>query len=160
LLFLVIAIAILPGRFFAQSQNGSNSGKPALALTLAARTSSVKAGSPVWVDAHLLNVSDHRISLYKALSEDMDQGGWVYQVDVRDDKGSTPPKTKFANTVGASADGGYVPLDAGKDVTQSVNVSKLYDLSKPGKYSIQFRRFEEETRTFIVSNAVKVLVVP
>ena len=159
LLLLVIAIAGMPERLSGQGQSETRSEKAPFSLAISARTSSLKTGSAIWVDALLEDRSDHRILIYKAISEDMDQGGWVYQIVVHDEQGGTPQKTKYALGIGAGGgDGGYVPLYPGEKLTHSVNISKLYHLSRPGKYRIQFRRYDEETKTYVISNAAMVTV--
>ncbi len=157
---LLMSLSSTSVRLIAQTTNASQDGQARSKLTIRARSSSVKAGSPVWIDAELENVSDHTISIYKAISEDMDQGGWVYEVQVGNENGVSPNKTAYARSIGAGGSGGYVPLEAGKRITESINVSKLYDLTRPGKYRIHLRRFDKEAKIFIISNSVIITVTP
>lgn len=156
---LIIVIAA-PAELLSQVARTAHSESVLFALTISGAKSSVKAGSAVWVRAILENKSDHDLSVYKAISDDMDQGGWVYQVDIRDGKGEEPRQTEFARSVGAGGSGGYIPLPPGKALTDRVNVSKLYDLSRPGRYTIQFQRVDMESKTFVTSNKITVTVVP
>jgi hypothetical protein len=41
-----------------------------------------------------------------------------------------------------------------------ISVSDLYDLSKPGQYTIQVRRWDDETKTWVKSNTLTVTVTP
>ena len=53
-----------------------------------------------------------------------------------------------------------VSLKPGEDWRNTLRVSDLYDLSKPGQYTIQVRRWDYETRTWVKSNTVMVTVTP
>ncbi len=156
----VIFAACVSANIGAQDTKAAKSLKPSFSLTIGAKEAAVKAGLPIWVDVMMENKTDHDLRVYRALSGDMDQGGWVYVVDVRDDKGAAPPRTQYARSIGAGGSGGYLPLDPGKTLTDRVSVSKLYDLSRPGKYAIQFRRVDEESKTFVKSNKITVTVAP
>ena len=61
LLLLVIAIAGMPERLSGQGQSETRSEKAPFSLAISARTSSLKTGSAIWVDALLEDRSDHRI---------------------------------------------------------------------------------------------------
>jgi hypothetical protein len=126
-------------------------------LSTNARSGSVRAGNPVWIDVKMENKSKHRIAVYRAISEDMDQGGWVYLVDVRDEDGKSPAQTEYARRIGHGGDGGYIPLNPGEVLTEGINVSKLYDLGRARTYLIQVQRFDDETKGFVKSNEIRVV---
>jgi len=127
-------------------------------LSINARSGAIRSGNPVWIDVKMENKSKHRISVYRAISEDMDQGGWVYIVDVRGEDGKSPTQTEYAQRIRRGGDGGYIPLDPGKILGESINVSKLYDLGRVGTYVIQVQRLDEETKVFVKSNDIRVVV--
>jgi hypothetical protein len=156
--FIVVAIASTPAGVLAQAANPAQGVRAPYSLAITPRSLSVTAGDAVWVDAKITNVSDHAVLVYRAISEDMDQGGWVYGVDVRDEKGKQAPQTKYALSIGVGGSGGYLRLDPGQTMTHSINVSKLYDLSRGHKYTIQLRRLDEETKAFVMSNKATVTV--
>jgi hypothetical protein len=53
------------------------------------------------------------------------------------------------------------PLNPGEEDRHSLMISKLYDLSKPGKYTIQVTRLDlEGTKIQLKSNAITVTVEP
>jgi hypothetical protein len=155
-MFFVIALCCGLVRVFAQTSAQTQSASPPFLLTISAINPSVKVGAVVWIKVAMKNKSQHDISVYVANAED--QGGWVYTVDVRDDRGRTPVQTEYARSIGAMGSGGRVPLHAAETRTDLVNVSKLYDLNEPGRYTIQFQRFDEETKTFVSSNKITVTV--
>ncbi len=170
----LIAALCAPTVLRAQKEKKSPGVRSPFSLTVSSEASTVKTGEPVWVVVVLGNQSDHEIPVYKAWSDDADQGGWVYKVEVQDDKGTTVPETTFYRhrqghlTAEEDAKGGVMVmrsgslifLKPGKTITDKVNVSKLSDLSRPGKYRIQFQRFDPESKTFVKSNAIAVAVVP
>lgn len=158
LLAAVLAIAASGG---VAGQNATNTSKAPISLTITTLTASAKSGTAVLVNAALKNESDHVYRLYTVASDDMDQGGWVYKVDVRDDKGRTPPETQYAGTaIAPFSSAGWLPLGPGKTRIDRINVSRLCDLSQPGKYTIRLRRFDGRSQSFVRSNEITVEVKP
>lgn len=51
-------------------------------------------------------------------------------------------------------------MKPGETMTDRVNVSKVYDLTQPGRYTIQFQRLDPETKTFVKSNEITVTLRP
>ena len=98
-----------------------------------------------------------------------------FRVDVRDSQGAVPPETELGQASGNRGDtrpqwldtsatgredvrgGSYKP---GEQSTEVVAVNDLYDLSKPGQYTIQVRRWDDETKTWVKSNTITVTVTP
>jgi hypothetical protein len=146
--------------------------KPPFSLTLVAENATLKAGSPVMVKVTMKNESEHNISVYTEGTSD--QGGFVYKADVWDEKGSTAPETKFGRSIQGHdtpedlrrepyvivTSGGEGILAPGQTQSDQVNLNKLYELSRPGKYTIQLRRFDAESNSFVLSNKVQVSVIP
>ena len=60
----------------------------------------------------------------------------------------------------ARAAGTLVSLKPSQDWRNTLRVSDLYDLSKPGQYTIQVRRWDDETKTWVKSNTITVTVTP
>lgn len=136
-------------------------------VTISPEKPTVKVGSPVWLVATIENKSDHDLPVYRVISSDTDQGGWVYTVDVRDDKGVARPETKFYRfaqgrdpDVAKRTSVWATKVKPGETTADRVNVSKLYDLNQPGKYTIQFQRLDPQTKTFVKSNEITVTVTP
>ena len=166
-----VAICCLTRSISGQARGGSPAVKETIALTLSASEDMVKTGSPITVTVALKNVSDHEILYWRENTSDA--GGSEYKVDVWDDKSFTARETKFGLALKGRSDstsltpdtpvdssGGWLTLKPGEGLTDKLNVSKLYDLSQPGKYSIQIRRFDEETKSFVKSNKITVTVTP
>ena len=154
---ILVIIVPTPG----QVQKAKGLSTTEAVLTASAKESSVKSGNAIWVDVTVENKSDHDLLVYRELvgAED-DQGGYVYYVDVRDDKGGKPQPTKFLEKKSGIGSGGYIDLKYGKTLTDRVNVCKLFDLSRPGKYSIQIYRKDTTDGTTLTANTITVTVTP
>lgn len=158
---LLAAVLVIATSGRVSGQNSANTSKAPISLTITSPAASVKSGTVVFVEAALKNESDHVYRVYTVASEDMDQGGWVYKVDVRDDKRRTPPETQYARTaIIPFSSAGALPLGPGKTRIDRINVSRLCDLSQPGKYTIQVRRFDWGSQSFVRSNEITVEVTP
>lgn len=173
-LLILLAAVFAPANVWAQGVQSTQNKRPPFSLTIRAKDSEVKSGLPILVDATVENKSDHAISIYKALSGGMDQGGWVYKVDVLDETSTRAPETTFYRRLEGhvrpeeftkepyvtTASGVVSSLEPGKAITDRVNVSTLYNLNRPGKYTIQFRDLDAESKAFILSNKITVTVTP
>jgi hypothetical protein len=146
----------------AQAPQQGQSPKPSLSLTIRARNSSTKAGSAVWVEVTARNESDHVIRADTTAADD--PGGWIFRADIQGEQGSNPPKTDFYENINSYSVSGsmfrLIKLKPGEARTDSVNVSKLYDLSRLGQYTIQLRRRDLEGKRYVKSNEITVTVTP
>jgi hypothetical protein len=139
---------------------------PVSSLTVRAVRDVTPAGSPVLVDATLTNNSNHSISVWREK-----QGS--YRVFVTDERGVRPPDRRLGYRNGRfdvtlvppekvaevlSGSGACVTVKPGETQTEGIEVSKLYDLSKPGKYTIQVERGDPESTVIVKSNAITVTV--
>jgi hypothetical protein len=128
----------------------------------------VRLGDPVLLRVRMTNVSRHDVSIWLAKGSGEDQ----YEVDVRDQKRNLPPDTEYGkkrnghvhlemlkvqDLVGS---GDCVPLRARKSIVHEIDVSKLYDLSTPGKYFIRVQRADPESFAMLKSNTVRITVAP
>ena len=141
-------------------------------MSITPELSATKAGSAVWVDVTMENKTDHDISVYR--ENTVDQGGFVYKTYVWDEKGAIVPETKFGKRIQDHdtpeervrepyvivKSGGDANLKPGQKITDRVEVTKLYFLLHPGKYTIQLQRFDMESKSFLKSNKVTVTVTP
>ncbi|MGA3045034.1 MAG: hypothetical protein ABSD67_00300 [Terracidiphilus sp.] len=105
-------------------------------LTIRAEKQQVKAGDPVDIDVVMTNTSDHDVDCTTVSSNGLDRN---YQYDVVDEGGQHVPEIEKKHHGGSS----FWPciLEPGKtDTPSGGRISILYDLSRPGKYSIQVSR--------------------
>jgi hypothetical protein len=157
----------------AQVTNKSATVQPPFSLTITLAETSVKLGSPIWVEVTRENKSDHTISVYKEASQDMDQGGSVDRVFVRDESGAKVPLTSTGKSLQGPEtreernhnrervfSGGYFFLPSGKTMTDRVNATRIRDVRRAGKYTVQIEAVDEESKTTVQSNIATVNVTP
>jgi len=92
-------------------------------------------GADVWIKVTLTNTS----------KEELDDSGNIsgrtgldpnFQYEVRDEKGGLVPKRRFDHPEIDTGSPTNRTLQPGETITQDQRVSALYDLSRPGKYTI------------------------
>lgn len=178
--YVVLLIAILSSfvtNSAPQSVTPANvpSPTPGISLVINAVQNTVTSGSPVRLVVTLTNQLDHDVDVW--LSAMGAEG--TYRVDVRDEKKNLPPDTRFGLLHNGHVDArdlerfGFTPeelmgtrgpfpftLKAGQPFTQSLLVTSLYEMTKPGKYSIQIVKERDEGGVFAKSNTITVTVTP
>jgi hypothetical protein len=140
--------------------------KQPFAMTLAELEQPLKAGSPLLLRVTVTNTSDRAVRV--PISEGIPEVGKVYQVHVLDERGRPappwvpppPPKGKTVLRVGSLKGAQLQPSES---LTDQVNVTCLYDLSRPGKYKIwiaePFYRGAHLSNGLVRSNTITVTVV-
>jgi len=170
ILLVMVGGVLVSGRIRAQDANAAQQVPPPFTLSIVPVAPTVKSGSDVFVDVTMENKSDHDLRV--TIGDD--KAGREYHIDVWDEQGATPPETKFSRmlhhrlTPEEEATGPqaltftllFDALAPGKSITNRVRVSKMYDLGKPGKYSVQVVRFGEDSKTLVKSNKITVTVTP
>lgn len=156
---------------FAPAMVGSPAGVSAsqqpFSIKIALAQNIVKSGSEIKLQIMLTNTSDHNISVSRAI-DDTSAEVAGYRVEVLDDRRNVPPETKYQRILRGeepptgpftwSALGG--PLSPGKSVKDTMIVNKFFDLTKPGKYTIQVRRTDPASKVTVRSNTIEVTVTP
>jgi len=141
--------------------------QPPCTITISTPENSIKAGLEVKLDIATKNVSDRTIYLvFSTVGRNM-------KIDVRDNEGNpasetpygleihgTDPKRRpFAGTAFSTR----VPLKPGETFEEKLVLSKEYDLSKSGRYSVRVQRSDvlsdANTGIFVKSNAITVDVI-
>jgi len=129
-------------------------------LALETKENAVRTGSEVEVDITLRNSSSRAMHISYGLSEH------DYTFEVRDSQNRTPPETEFARKskgrTNFSNDQVFY-LQPGESLPKALLVvSKFYDLSRPGKYTIQVSRAvpKELGGGAIKSNEITIVVAP
>lgn len=154
-------------------------GKASFSLTIRTSQDVVKAGSEVLVLITLTNISDH--DLYDSVPVTSSPAGEnSYGIEIRNDKGVRAPLTRYGYIargevpppeMNASQPGEWmgslftgsvllVTVEPGKTSGAAIRANELYDLSRPGKYSIQVTKRDDENKTIVTSNTITVTVAP
>jgi len=131
--------------------------------------------SSAWVHVITKNTSNRRLIIRREEHEDdVSFLGQVFRLDTRDKAGGAPRETQLARTTANAADtapdpsfmrsaraaGLLVSLGPGEDWWDTIKVNDLYDLHKPGTYTLQVRRWDDETKTWVKSNTITLTVTP
>jgi hypothetical protein len=122
----------------------SRSAQRPFSLTISTEHDRVKVGSEVLVQITLTNTSDQEIALGKAPGN-LPQAESEYLVEVHDSRGQTAPDTDYGrkikqNKIVVSFSRVSATVGPGESLKDGVILTKLYDLSRPGKYSVQLLR--------------------
>jgi len=126
-----------------------------------------KLSDPFVLDVITRNTSDHPIS-FDTAQDYKDLLGSVYKVDLVDANGNPPPETNLSRSVknrngnppsftlsaSQAFDGRPNILKPGEEWHDPIHVGYLYTLRQPGEYTIQVRRWENQTKTWVRSNAI------
>jgi hypothetical protein len=171
LIIVVFAVASLVAENSSAQVAQSVSGEPTISITVKTPQSTVTVGSDVEVEVEMKNISAGDI-LYSAAGLFGGGSSTSFRWDVRDGAGKAIPMTQYgikANHLEPPQERGVPPsvrtgsafaetLSPGKTVVQKLALSKEYDLSKPGKYTIQALRFDGKLD--VKSNIITLIVTP
>jgi hypothetical protein len=116
----------------------------------------------------LTNISDHEIKLARAVRED--QGESNHDVIVKDDGGNLAPRKKpvregkneAEREINALPMGSEIvfALQPGESLKDGIVLSRMYDFSQPGKYTVQVERYDYVTKAVVKSNTISVTLTP
>ena len=141
--------------------------EPAFSLTISVPRDTIKTGAEVRIRIVQKNATNHRIWLGRVLSSDPsrdDASDYLYVVDVLSDRGIRAPYTKYgkehAEAIGADGSVTVFPVPVDGQLEDAVVVSRQYDLSASGRYSIQVRQFDSVSKTWVRSNTIIVTIAP
>ena len=123
---------------------------------ISAPVTTIESGSIVRLDitihnnsSKLLFLIDNRLAPQKA---------GISIVDSNGDQLSPREQFKPGKPVIRSGLGMYI--DPGKSLTESVDLNKWFDLTKPGQYTVQAKKRIPGTKSFVESNKVTITIVP
>jgi hypothetical protein len=119
------------------------SGQPPFSIKIA-QADIAKSGAEILVEIALTNTADHEISVGKAPGN-LPQAESEYLVEAFDSEGQTAPDTDYGrkikqNKIVVSFSRVSATIEPGGSLKDGVILTKLYNLSRPGKYSVQLLR--------------------
>jgi hypothetical protein len=131
-------------------------------ITIRPEPAKAKAGSQIVVEIEMKNLSDHNVDCSKSFVNAVDI---AFRYDIRNARGKPLPKRTRKHPELGEVGSGYPPctLKPGETTTSSAVISMLYDLTKPGRYTIQVSRplTDEHTEPGrVYSNKITVTVTP
>ena len=130
---------------------------PSFKIAITTESPTVVAESEVYIKVSLTNTSDHDVNNEGAayILGNIDSS---FQVEVRDNHGKLIPKRIYPHPELATGSVKFRTISRRETYTQNQRVSALYDMRKPGKYTIQVWR--RDPKDDIKSNIVTVTVTP
>jgi len=145
--------------------------KRSFTLVISADSSIVKQGSPISIKIELRNISDHNIGWTMAPGGDLHGEIIGFPPILRDVQGREPPLTKWGRKVlgrgGAPDDAPLVrnavfryEMPPGKVMKTEIRLDEVYDLTSPGKYTIQVSHYDEDNKEEAKSNTLTITVTP
>jgi hypothetical protein len=119
------------------------------------------------------NISNHSIAL-RTERASKQQGGSVYKVDVLGTGGVLPPEKELgrlakirddsppaAGSTSTPRQGGEaLSLKPGEEWWDTIMLHDFYDLHEPGRYTVQVRRWDDVSKSWVKSNAITLTVTP
>ncbi len=140
---------------------GNQAAKAPFTIELSTDQPAVKAGSEVSIKVHLTNTSKRVLDCSGTISNltGVDPN---YVFEVRDEGNSAVPLRVYEHPELATGQPVSRSLKPGESFTDEQEVSRLIDMSRPGKYSIQVaRRISDDKKDGVIkSNAITVTVTP
>jgi len=160
---LVLASAMLG----ALASPASADEHPDYSLRIRAKQGDANAGSEVRIEVVQTIIADHQVEV-PVVSKRLDQIDLFYKTYVYDENGNLAPETKYGRRVRTGRDDpGETTIDVfsaatrylqpGESKTDEILLNKLYDLSKPGKYTVHVEGLDSARRT-AKSNTITITV--
>jgi len=142
-----------------QSSPVAQNVQPMFSITISTPHDVIKAGTNVFVKVALTNTSKHQIRLNSSNGTQEMQ-----DIVIRDDQGNSP-LSKIGRDIAAGRDWlvgseHSFTIEPGKTVTERVGVPSTYDLSQPGKYTMQVQKRDPYSKTVVKSNTITLTVTP
>ena len=139
--------------------------KPAFSLSITARQATAKAGSPVALQLTLTNTTEHDLEVGRGFIN----GTLLRYMDVKvlDKDGQPVADTDYGlglhgrrpGPIGGGV-GFSEKIKPGEAIHEEADLSKEFDLSKPGKYTVQAERMDSTIREVVKSNVITFTVTP
>jgi hypothetical protein len=117
----------------------SQTSQEPFSITIRTEKPKVRAGDPVYIDVSMKNISDHDVDCTINAGNALDNN---YRYDIIDETGQTIPKTpKKHPEIGDDSSIWPCIIKPGETSPKTGGlVSILYDLTRPGKYTVQVSR--------------------
>lgn len=153
--------------FICVAGGGSSAIGQVFSLTIEPPTGPLKVGAEVRLQVTVKNIWNRAIDFITSPGQIPDDG-LMYDIDVRDEQGRAAPRSAAVRNRDP-----HVPVNLGSRFSRSLQpgesfvdevvVTRFFDLSKPGKYSISVRRGMPPRQSLgsatVKSNAITISVV-
>jgi hypothetical protein len=157
--YLLVTVCVFQ---IVHAQQATGLKKPTFSVTISGPRQPFKTGSAMLVNIELRNVSGSKISFFRM--NDGEAGPYEYVPRVHDEEDEMAPRTVHGRNVidhipGVSVGHPFpanVDINDGDAVRQTIDLTKYYDLSKPGNYTVQLERREGDAT--IRSNIIAITI--
>jgi len=132
-------------------------------VVISAPSNQVKLGQPIVIKAVITNDSTQDLLLYKSVGQA--NGELYYSVYVWDSQHKLVSNTVYGESVRKkqfrAVSKIQKQLSPGQSMEETINITDLYRIDKPGSYTVQVQRtiFIEPSRT-LSSNTISIVVLP
>ena len=126
-------------------------------ITISAPEDEVQVGSDARVVITLKNVSDHQVLVGR--HRGVDSPEYTYRIEVRSAGGRAVEETAHAR-VRQSQVSTVDYVQPGGIAVQTAHVAKLFNLRRPGRYTVQVSRKDPKSDVVVKSNEITLSVVP
>ncbi len=147
---LGIALLICLSNIHSMAQDA----KQSFVISISSPSTTWKSTDSIRLDVAVKNLTDQRIQVSSSRS------AWeTGEILIRDGSGNVIPPIQNPQTVFRSS-GSSIVVKPGKDYTESFNISKQFDLTKPGQYSLQIEKKDPSSNTVVKSNILVLTITP
>jgi hypothetical protein len=135
-----------------------NKAKPCT-ITIAAAPGAVRSGAELRLQITMTNTSSEDITV--PLVSRPDQADFHYELEVMNEKGQQAPQTAYGRMLKRDLAGsfGFSVAKPGETVKEELVVTKLYDITVPGKYTLQITGHWKDLG-LVKSNSITIIVTP
>jgi hypothetical protein len=152
------------------AQQPNQGTKPPFSIHISTSKDTVKAGTEIELKIVVKNISNHEIGFTRSNGKDQAELSY-YTVQIRDVKGNSAPETILSRVLRGEdvpSQGPWVlngsdvmyRLRPGDTLDDEMIVNKLFNLSEPGRYTIQKQRADDSSGVVARSNQVTISITP
>jgi hypothetical protein len=115
-------------------------------LTIEPESASVTSGDKIVLRITLTNTSEKDLGFRQRARAD--EAEWDYSIEVRDEKGDAASQTNFGRNrlkMMTMFSARVKTVNPGQSLKEEVTLSKLFDLTIPGRYTVQVSRHAQDS---------------
>jgi hypothetical protein len=152
LLLLLVSTSVLCAQHTPSIGNSvAQETKQSFTLSIGSPSLTWKSADPIRLDATVKNLTDQRLHLYSS------ESAWERgEIIVRDGSGNAVPPVQNPGLIKLSFTSIFV--EPSKSLRESFNISRQFNLTKPGQYSLQIDKEDPTTKTVVKSNTLVLTV--
>jgi hypothetical protein len=141
--------------YFAANRVGAQTSNPSFAITISSRTTTFESGSPIRLDITIENHLNQVLLLGSTRTVDGARSGIII---LRSDGSRVEPIHQ--PQPGDIKSGMGIGLEPHKGGTESLNLGRFFDLTKPGQYSVQVKKRDPQNNLDVGSNLLTITITP